>query len=512
MPRFKPIERGMKLIPVDIQEQIQPGTFEHALCKLIDDELDLSRLRSRIQNDACGAPAYDPAVLLKIILLAYSRGILSSRKMANACDQVVLFMAVSGDSHPHFTTIAHFVATLGDEIARLFQEVLLVCQRMRLIGKELFAIDGVKLPSNAAKSRSGTRADFERQAQKMEKAIKAMMKEHRRLDDAGEADASDRMKQQAARLKKEATQVREWLSEHPKDRTSAKGAVRLSNRTDNESAKMATDKGVVQGYTGVAAVDAAHQVIVAAQAHGSGSEQETLIPIVDASDAHRTRKTVICADSGYHSEANLQALAERKVPAFICDKGYRDRDPRYAGREHHTAKPDALWNKGGKGEEKPKGLFKPADFTLASDHSHAICPAGKRLYRSGSNVTVGGYRALAFKGTVRDCENCPLRSRCLRYPETSRVRQVAFRQEKRRTAPSQTERMKHRIDSETGRRMIGLRFATVEPVFGNLRSNKGLNRFTLRGQAKVDGQWKLYCVVHNIEKLAHHGYGETARR
>ena len=72
--------------------------------------------------------------------------------------------------------------------------------------------------------------------------------------------------------------------------------------------------------------------------------------------------------------------------------------------------------------------------------------------------------------------------------------------------------MKHRIDSEAGRRMIGLRFATVEPVFGNLRSNKGLNRFTLRGQAKVDGQWKLYCVVHNIEKLAHHGYGETARR
>jgi hypothetical protein len=63
-----------------------------------------------------------------------------------------------------------------------------------------------------------------------------------------------------------------------------------------------------------------------------------------------------------------------------------------------------------------------------------------------------------------------------------------------------------KIDSETGKQMITRRFATVEPVFGNLRNNKRLDRFTLRSQTKVDGQWKLYALVHNIEKLAHHGY------
>ena len=67
--------------------------------------------------------------------------------------------------------------------------------------------------------------------------------------------------------------------------------------------------------------------------------------------------------------------------------------------------------------------------------------------------------------------------------------------------------MKWRIDSERGKQMISRRFATVEPVFGNLRHNKGLRRFTLRGREKVDCQWKLYCLVHNIEKLAHQGYG-----
>ena len=68
--------------------------------------------------------------------------------------------------------------------------------------------------------------------------------------------------------------------------------------------------------------------------------------------------------------------------------------------------------------------------------------------------------------------------------------------------------MRTRIDSPKGRAQYGLRFSTVEPVFGNLRHNKRLNRFTLRGRKKVEGQWKLYCLVHNIEKLAHQGYAQ----
>ena len=68
--------------------------------------------------------------------------------------------------------------------------------------------------------------------------------------------------------------------------------------------------------------------------------------------------------------------------------------------------------------------------------------------------------------------------------------------------------MKRAIDSEDGRQRYGQRFATVEPVFGNIRHNKGLDRFTLRGRQKVDAQWKLFCLVHNIEKLANHGYAQ----
>ena len=94
----------------------------------------------------------------------------------------------------------------------------------------------------------------------------------------------------------------------------------------------------------------------------------------------------------------------------------------------------------------------------------------------------------------------------LRTPEKTQIRQVSFLQGKRDPQENHVERMKQKIDSDTGREMITRRFATVEPVFGNLRGNKRLHRFTLRGKAKVDGQWKLFCMMHNIEKLANHGY------
>ena len=199
--------------------------------------------------------------MLKIILLAYSRGIISNRKMEAACRENMLFIAVSGDSQPHFTTLAAFIANVGELIAKLFAQVLLICERQGLIGKELFAIDGVKLPSNASKEKSGTRADFLRQAERMEKAAEKMIGKHQQADASHTDEAAAK---QLARLQGEAKQLRDWLANNPEDRKGVKSGIRLSNRTDNESAKMATDKGVVQGYTGVAAVDSRRQIIVEA--------------------------------------------------------------------------------------------------------------------------------------------------------------------------------------------------------------------------------------------------------
>ncbi|MDH4134059.1 MAG: transposase, partial [Gammaproteobacteria bacterium] len=361
MARYKKMETGAKFLPVDFSRQLLPGSFEHALDYLIDEELDLSALDERFRNDETGAPAYSPAMLLKVILFAYSRGIVGSRPIERACRENVTFIVLSGDSAPHFTTIAGFIRSLGAEIADVFTQVLFLCDAQGLIGREMFAIDGVKLPGNASKRRSGTRAEFKRQAVKLEAEVKKMLERHREADDKPvEPSLARKEAKRIERFAREAAQLRRWLKDNPEDRRGSKGSVRKSNRTDNESAKMATGKGVIQGYTGVAAVDGHCQIIVEAQAHGSGSEQDALIPVVEGFRDLIEKESVVCADAGYHSEENLKKLAERAIDALIADNGMRGRDPRFAEQAKHKEKPDPLWDKTA-GEKKAR-LFTPGDF------------------------------------------------------------------------------------------------------------------------------------------------------
>ena len=229
---------------------------------------------------------------------AYARGIVSSRAIARACTEHVTFIARCGDQAPHFTTIAHFVSTVGDEIAHVFAAVVAICDRQGLIGREMFAIDGVKLPSNASKQRSGTLAEFEQQAAKLEAAAQAMLELHRATDALPvEPELAAKGVARVAQLQHDAAELRPWLAAHPDERCGPTGGVRQSNRTDNASAKMATSKGVIQGYTGVAAVDARTQIIVVAQAHGTGSEQEVLLPVVDALQPRLTPTSLLTADA-----------------------------------------------------------------------------------------------------------------------------------------------------------------------------------------------------------------------
>ena len=256
MAKYKPYSYAQgKFIPIHFDKQILPGTFEHTLSHLIDHEFDLGIFGARYNNDATGAPAYDPKLLLKIILYAYSRGIVSSRKIAQACCENVVFMALSADTRPHFTTIADFIATLDKEIVHLFRNVLLACDEMGLIGKEMFAIDGCKLPSNASKEWSGTKSDFEKKAAKLERGIERILAKHRECDlHQSDKQTRERDEKYIATLQKHVKKIKEWLDDND-DKPGKTGKPKKSNITDNESAKMKTSKGVIQGYDGVATVD-----------------------------------------------------------------------------------------------------------------------------------------------------------------------------------------------------------------------------------------------------------------
>jgi transposase len=505
MARYKPVDRHLsKLLAVRFSEQILPGSFEYAVNWLVDHEIDMRVFDARYRNDQTGAAAYDPAVLLKIVLVGYARGLTSSRSIERACRENVVFMALTGDAQPHFTTIASFIAKMPSEITSVFRDVLLVCDEQGLIGKELFAVDGCKLPSNASRTWSGTQAELSRKAEKMERAITHLLDTHRRQDAGSNEDALQaRERQQIETLQKNSRKIRDWLSENP-EKTNRRGEPLKSNITDNDSATMKSSHGVIQGYTGVAAVDAKSQVVMHAEAFGTGQENALLPEVlrqvrenfvaIEAADP--LLSATVLSDSGYHSEASLQQMADLKVDALVADTNFRKRDPRFSEAYRH--KPPEKQRKPGEYRSK---WFTGKDFEYDEANKTCICPNGQRLKLSSANVIIKGRNGVSFEGTPVICGHCPIKAKCMRKPDSSPYRQVTFFDGRKAhdTHPNTTA-MKNRIDSRAGRLLYSRRLGIVEPVFGNLHTHR-LQRFTLRSRRKVDAQWKLFALVHNVQKL-----------
>jgi len=507
MPRYKDYSYSQtKMISISFDKQIIEGTFEYVLIDLIDNHLNLDIFHKKIKNDATGAPAFEPTLLLKIILYAYSRGITSSRTIAQACNENVIFMALSADTHPHYTTIAHFISSMEEEIQKLFLEVLLVCDDMELISRDMFAIDGCKLPSNAAKEWSGTRKDFERKKEKFEKTISHIIGKHNRQDQREKKDGTTKSqeKKHLNHLKNKVKKIQKWLDNND-DKQGKRGAIIKSNITDNESAKMLTSHGVIQGYTNVVASDEKHQVVVYAESFGVAQEHDLLQPAVEGIKKNMeqlgkdTKLSVILADSGFSSIKNLEYLEANKVDAYVPDHLFRKRDPRYAKAEYYR-----------KPVHKPtsrKRYFAPSDFTVDLKKEECICPAGTKLFVKNRNfIDAKGMKAIAFMAPAHVCPTCPLKAKCLRNQNTPARQVYIFYDKQKVTHNPLAQKMITKIDTDKGRYIYSQRMGIVEPVFANICCNKGLNRMSLRGKIKVTIQWLLYCIVHNIGKIFNYGY------
>ena len=507
MARYKEYDYDqMKMIPISFDRQILPGSFEYSLSYLIDHELDLSAFDQHYCNDDNGRPAYDPRLLLKITILAYSKGITSSRRIEGLCRENITFMALAADTQPHFTTLADFISRSPEAIADLFGQIVLMCDQLGLIGKEMFAIDGCKLPSNASKEWSGTHAELRKKKLKIDRAVRRMLQRHCDEDAAEQpADIHEREVKQIKKLREVSRKLKRFL-ETEQERTGVSGKTVKSNITDNESAKMKTSHGVIQGYTGVAAADSKHQVVVHAEAFGQGQEHGLLKPVLegihdtfqdsDKKSRRELKKVKVTADSGYHNREMLEYLEIEQVDAYIADTGFRARDPRF---KDHKQAPE-------RNRRKDKERFAQEEFAINIKKQTCRCPAGHDMWLKAERARIGHHLFMQFQAYEKDCLNCGLRKRCLRNEHQRTPRQVNVALD---TTQEQKmgiiERMKRKIDSRQGRHLYSQRLGTVEPVFGHITDAIGIKRFTLRGKRKVDGQWKLMMMLHNMLKI--HRYG-----
>lgn len=512
MARYKPYDYNqLMMIPVSLEEQLVPGTLEYAIHRLVEERVDTSIFDDKYRNDITGCTAYPPKVMLKIILFAYSRGILHSRRIERACKENVIFMALACGQQPDHSTVADFVSSMGEErVIELFTQILLVCEQEGLLEGTHFSLDGLKLSSNASKEWSGTHAELLKKKEKLEAKVKEAVREHKNEDPGGGDPDEDRRQKRIKRLEKQAERIEQFLKENgPK--LGARGKEKQSNVTDNESAKMVSSHGVLQGYNANALVDSKHQVVVHAEAFGNGEDASNVKPMLEGAKQNLEaagcgvdplKGKIVSADTGYFSKVNLEACQDAEVDGYIPDRGFRNRDPRFAEAKRHRRSVDKHKIR----YKSKKKYFSSEDFKLDNSSGKLICPGGQRLCFNGKNTEITGYHGVAYQAPRNTCPSCQLRSKCLRNPKTKQ-RQVYMILSK--PTGGLMNEMKQKIDTLEARKIYSQRLWIVEPVFGNIRAQKKLDRLTLRGSGKVNIQWRLYCLVHNIEKILHFGRSFT---
>ena len=490
------------LIPVSLEDQLMPGTLEFAIHTLVETRMNTSIFDSRYANDETGRLAYDPKILLKVVLFGYSRGLLSSRQIERACREDVTFMALSCGEQPDHSTIAAFVSSMEEEIKPIFRDVLWVCEEEGLLGGTFFALDGCKLASNASKEWSGTISDLRRKRERIEQKVKQLVEEQvevdRREEDVPERRFSEggERGRQIERLRKKAERLERWLKENGSKMGRQEREIK-SNVTDNESAIMVTSHGTIQGYNGQALVDSKDQVILHAEAFGDSQDLHLIPSVLDG--AKENMRAIGCgedyfvgktltADSNYHSPPNLRKCEAEGLDAYIPDKRFRRRDPRFE-REH-------------KQRQHRTDRLALGDFDHPEGRDEYRCPHGEVFRLQVKDTITDGVIYRRYRNDGEGCKGCELKARCVKGKKTKRRHLMV---PVGSAVGNLSKAMAAKIDSEQGRRIYHRRIAIAEPVFANIRTYKAMNRFTLRGKIKVNIQWLLYCMIHNIGKILNYG-------
>lgn len=430
------------------------------------DSIDISSVTKKYNGG--GSTAYHPAMMLKVLIYAYSRGMYSSRKIESALESDTAFMYLSGMQKPNFRTICLFRSQHAETISQIFIEVVRLCASLGMVGLGHIAFDGTKLKANASVRQTREKESLEKEMVKVKEEIDKLLKRAEEVDESednlyGEdnngSGIPDEIKDREYRLKK-LEEAKKQLEEERLNKI---------NITDTDAHLMKDSKRVIQpGYNGQIGVDSKEQIIVAADVTQEATDHNQLEPMVEQAEQNLGElPEQISADAGYSSYDNLEYMEEKEVDGYIPDNKLESLD---------------------KKEECDKKYDK-SNFIYDEEADQYICPEGKPLVFH-SKIEKKGREVTVYRGT--DCERCPVRRKCTKAQARTITRDGR--------EPLQEE-MREKLRSEEGKKIYQMRSYTVEPVFGNMKWNKRRLIMSMRGKRKVKGEFVLMCLAHNVGKI-----------
>jgi transposase len=448
---FRPYDMSqLLLLPPDLRQWLPDNHLALYVSDIVE-QLDLSAiLKVYEEGDARGRPPYHPQMMVKLLLYGYCVGKLSSRKIEQASYDDVGFRVLSGNQQPDHASIAEFRKRHLPELAKLFVQVLQLCERAGLVKLGHVAIDGTKIKANASKYQTMTYAGLTEAEQKLAATVARLLAEAERVDKAedelyGPDKGGDELPEELRESKSRLARIRELKADLEREaRAAAEQQAAAAKEQNEERLRKAKERGKKPGR--LAAVPDPEQAVPRPKARRNFTDIESRMMKDHASN------TFV---QGYHAQLGVDAQAQIIVAATVVQ----------AGNDQQQLVP----------------LLVRVKQNLGQLPASVSADAG---YFSAAAVTAEEIKSVA----VHVPPNAPEPQACeyaAPLPENATVQ----------------ERMWQRLKSKEGAAIYNQRKAIVEPVFAYLKHVRGFRQFLLRGQARVEAEWLLMCLTHNLLKM-----------
>jgi transposase len=463
------------LLPPSLDEFV-PEDHEARIVNEVVDTMDLSPLLAKYEGG--GAPAYHPAMILKVIIYAYSRDIYSSRSIAQELKTDTAFMFLSGLQSPDFRTICLFRTEHADVLPDLYVQVVRLCASLGMVGLGHIAFDGTKLKANASVRQTRDRDSLDKEIQRIREQMRHMIQASANIDEMEgliypDGDGSEI----AAELRKKEYRLRKL--QEAKEVLEREKLVKV-NVTEPDSRLMKDSRGVIQpSYNGQIAVDDKERVIVAADVSQNATDHAEFEPMVEQVERNLgALPDKGTADAGYSSYDNLEYAEVKGLDLYMPDNFLEALDEKEEGEKR----------------------YHKSNFEYDEGTDTYICPEGKELKRWAEQKREGKPPLILYRG--ESCRECPVRERCT----TGETRTVS-----RDGREPLLEAMRQKLRSEEGKRIYAKRGYTVEPVFGEMKWDGRKPSMDLRGSVKVRAEFSLMCLVHNVKRIVKRVLDGTVR-
>jgi transposase len=507
---FKPYTMGQLQLPANLEDLIPENHVVRVVNATIE-KMDLSILMKQYKGG--GTSSFHPKMMLKVLIYAYTQRIYSSRQIAKALRENVNFMWISANNRPDFRTINRFRGVVMREIIEeVFASVVTLLIKEGYVKLENYFLDGTKMEANANKYKAVWAKNTGRYKGKLEKKIKELLDDIDRVNEEENEEYGDRDLEELGegrpidtdKIEKKMRELNERLRKDPKDKKLSKVLRKLEkeylpklkkyeeqekklgdrnsySRTDEDATFMRM-KGEPSGgkvwpkpgYN--IQIGTEDQFVVGYSVHQRPGDFCCFIPHLEqVKEQLDELPGNVIADGGYGSEENYDYLESAEVGAYVKYKTFHQEQTK-------------------KYKNNP---FLVHNLTYDEEKDVFLCPAGKRMIyqETSQEETESGYVINRRHYECEDCQGCALKEQCTRA-EGNRWIQVSFR------LREMIKRARDKLHSEEGQRLRSRRGVDVESVFGRLKWNWGFRRFLLRGKEKVELEWGLLCIAHNMAKMA----------